>query len=129
MQPKQPTIPIVIITSTPTPLTPVGMPNRSVGGGDLGIPPLGQYGVMGGVGLNNVGLLVTTWGRVTATGSGYAIIDDGSGTPVRIDTSTLVDPPEDNDYITVIGISSLYEMATDHHRLVLPRGSGDVSTW
>jgi len=74
-----------------------------------------------------VGLLVTTWGRVTATGSGYAVIDDGSGTPVRLDTSTLADPPEEDDYISVIGISSLYKPGVDRLRLVLPRTDLDIS--
>ena len=103
------------------------MPNPTVGGGDIGIPPLGQYGVLGGTGLNNVGLLIRTWGRVTATGTGYAVIDDGSGTPVRLDTSTLASLPEVNDYISVIGISSLYRPGVDRLRLVLPRTDLDIS--
>ena len=124
---RQLTGPIVIVVDTDDPLAPMGMPNRSVGGGTIGSPPLGQYGVLGGTGLNNVGLLVTTWGRVTATGSGYAVIDDGSGTPVRLDTSTLADPPEEDDYISVIGISSLYKPGVDRLRLVLPRTDLDIS--
>ena len=44
--------PIAIVTATQTPLRPIGMPNRSLGGRDLGNPAagLGQYGVMGGTG-------------------------------------------------------------------------------
>ncbi|MGB9619660.1 MAG: hypothetical protein ACPL7K_04535, partial [Armatimonadota bacterium] len=48
--------------------TALGMPNRSVGRGDFfyepGPPGVGQVGVVGGLGLNNIGLLVRTWGRV-----------------------------------------------------------------
>lgn len=65
-------------------VTPVAMPNRSVGGGAFG----NQVGVMHdvvdavpGSGLNNVGLLVKTWGIVTYTepwGKGFWI-EDGTG--------------------------------------------------
>ena len=67
-------------------------------------------------------------GRVTEVGSGYMVIDDSRG-PVRVDTSTLASPPAVGSYVTVIGISSLYKTESDHIRLVLPRGDGDVHTW
>ena len=121
--------PIVIIVGTHAPLAPVGMPNRTVGGGDMGSLPLGQYGVTDGVGLNTVGLLIQTWGRVTATGDGYVVVDDGSGTPVRVDTSTLASPPDSNEYVSVIGISSLYKPGADRLRLILPRGGSDVDSY
>jgi hypothetical protein len=54
-----------------TPLTPVGMNNKTTGGGWFG----GQPGVLDNAvtgvysaGLNNVGMLVRTWGRVTGSG-------------------------------------------------------------
>lgn len=117
--------PVVVIASTRTPLTPLGMPGRSIGGGHAGTPPLGQFGVTGGFGLNNVGLLIQTWGRVTATGTGYVVIDDGSG-PVTVDTSALASPPALQSYVSVIGISSLYQSAGDRLRLVLPRQDTDI---
>ena len=120
------TSPIVIIAGTHTPLTPLGMPNKSVGGGDWGVPPLGQAGVTGGVGLNNVGLLIQTWGRVTEKGAGYLLITDGSGDAVRVSTAGLSTIPEVGDYISVIGISSLYRPASDRLRYVMPRGSSDI---
>lgn len=124
---RQFTGPMVVITGTRTPLAPVGLTNRALGGGDLGQPPLGQYGVAGGSGLNNVGILVHTWGLITGTGSGYVMIDDGSG-PVRVDTTTLSTPPT-SGYISVIGISSLYQATPggERTRLVLPRKQGDIA--
>jgi hypothetical protein len=119
--------PIVIIVTTHTPLTPLGMPNRSVGGGDWGTPLLGQYGVLGGTGLNNVGLLITTWGKVTEKGSGYMLITDGSQDAIRVSTAGLSTLPSLNDYISVIGISTLYKPASDRLRYVLPRGNSDVT--
>jgi hypothetical protein len=125
---RQLTGPIVIIIGSRAPLTPLGMPNRAVGGGNLGNPPQGQYGVAGGSGLNNVGLLIRTWGRVVGGGPDYVLIDDGSGTPVRVDVSKLVAPPGMGQYVTVIGISSLYQATpgADRQRFVLPRADGDV---
>jgi hypothetical protein len=122
---RQISAPYVIVISSTQPLRPLGMNNRSVGGGRLGAPPLGQYGVAGGVGLNSIGLLIETWGRVVSTGPGYAIIDDGSGKNIKIDTSLLVQPPAGQAYISVVGISSL---EPGRLPLVLPRRNSDVTT-
>lgn len=118
--------PVVIIVGTHTPLMPLGMPNRSVGGGDWGAPPLGQYGVSDGAGVNNVGLLIETWGRVTEVGTGYMLITDGSGDAIRVSTAGLSAIPQVNDYISVVGISSLHKPASDRLRYVLPRGNADL---
>ncbi|MCC6484506.1 MAG: carboxypeptidase regulatory-like domain-containing protein [Armatimonadetes bacterium] len=61
---------------------PLHIGNRAIGGENAQYDAgsgAGQQGVTGGVGLNNIGLLVTTWGTVTGSGSGYFYIDDGSG--------------------------------------------------
>ena len=138
--------PIVIIVSTHDPLAPLSMANAWVGGGDVPrTPPVGQYGVYRWViawdsiklkwapvwgpspDLNNIGLLIQTWGKVTEVGMGYVVMDDGSG-PVRVDTTTLASPPSMGDYVSVIGISSLSKGICDHSRLVLPRWDG-VTIW
>lgn len=48
-------------------VSPVGMVNRSIDGGDFGdvASGRGQAGVSGGAGLNNVGLLIKITGKVT----------------------------------------------------------------
>ncbi len=119
----------VVITSTAPPLQPLGMIQRTIGGGDFGAPPLGQYGVTGGAGVNTVGLLIRAWGLVTESGSGYVTIDDGSGRPLRVDTSTLAVPPAPGTYVTVIGICSLRQEGTPAQRLplLLPRRPSDAS--
>ncbi|MGC8861644.1 MAG: hypothetical protein ACP5R5_02595 [Armatimonadota bacterium] len=121
--------PVVIIMGSRTPLAPLGMPNKSIGGGDWGTPPEGQYGVLNGLGPNNVGLLIQTWGRVTEKGSGYLLISDGSGDAVRVSTAGLSTVPDVDDYISVIGISSLYKPAADRLRYVLPRGNADINEY
>ncbi len=119
---------IIVITSTnPLAIGSLGMNNRALGGGNFGIPPLGQYGVLGGTGLNNVGLLVTTWGWVSYADSTYMIISDGSNSGVRVSTAQLVNPTRyQGVYISVIGISSLYMSGIDRVPRVLPRTDSDV---
>ncbi len=126
---RQLSTPVVVIASTTEPLTPLGMPNRSLGGGTLGTPPWGQYGVTGGTGVNNVGLLVETWGRVTETGGGYVVIDDGSGRPVRVDTNLLSSPPGWGSYVSVIGASSLYTPSATRLPMILPRRDADIRSY
>ncbi len=126
---RQLTGPIVIIVTTHDPPGPLGMPNRSVGGGDWGIPPEGQYGVKDATGVNNVGLLISTWGTVTYVDATYMLITDGSGDPIRVSTAGLSTLPAVDDYISVIGISSLYKPASDRLRYVLPRDDSDVEDY
>lgn len=107
-----------------TPIAPLALSNRSLGGKDLN-----QYtmGVVGAVGPNNIGLLVKTWGKVTwvDTTDQYFYIDDGAalcdGTKrpdnslvlgVRVSYGdiasgvTPITPPNVNDFAVVTGISS-----------------------
>lgn len=125
---KEIVAPLVIVGTTATPLGPVMMNNRAIGGADSGIPPDGQYGVDGGIGLNNIGMLVKAAGWITGSGNGYIEIDDGAG-PVRIDTSTLASPPATGVYAVVTGFASLYDAGgPDPLRkpLILPRNDSDI---
>lgn len=127
--------PMVIVISTDTPPDPVAMRNNHLGGCDLGTPPLGQYGVKDGTGLNNIGLLVQTWGRVTYvdTVADYFYLDDGSKISdgsghagVRVAGTSLAVLPELDHYVTVIAVSSMFKPGMDRHRLLLPRADDDV---
>lgn len=120
--------PVAVVVSTTAPLEPVGMPNWSLGGATFGEEPFGQQGVIGGKGLNNVGLLVKTWGQVTSLRYMYAVVDDGSG-PVLMDLTTMPSPPEPNSYVSVVGISSLVKSDTGYVKVILPRGDDDMSSW
>lgn len=117
--------PVVHVSSSITPLAPLGMPNHSLGGGSFGLPPLGQVGPTGGSGLNNIGLLVKTWGTVACLGTDV-FIDNGSGITVKMDVSTLSSLPPDGSFVIITGISSLYNSGSDYLRLVLPRDSDDI---
>lgn len=65
-------------------IRPLGITCRALGGGAFGVLPAGQAGVVGGAGLNNVGLLVRTWGRVGGPVGGPYTLDDGSGSSVAL---------------------------------------------
>lgn len=94
-------------------VTPFGMANRSIGGGDQKDSTSGavaQSGVRGGRGPNTVGLLVRTWGRVSSrnTTARTWLVDDGSGCPVKCVAPP--DPefvlPDPNAIVAVTGVCS-----------------------
>lgn len=118
--------PVVFITSSTTPPNPLGMPGKSIGGTNSGILPLGQIGLDDGVGLNNIGLLVRTWGKVIPGDAGFLTIDDGSGIPIRIPEENLAHSYNVGDFITLTGISDLNNSSGSYQRLVIPRNAGDM---
>lgn len=63
--------------SAGAPVLPIAMTCRAIGGAAQGLCP----GVKDGVGLNNIGLLVTVAGRVTHKVTTYIYVDDGSKIP------------------------------------------------
>lgn len=121
--------PTVTPTGANSPLAPLALPNRSVGGG-----PLNTYtpGVKDGEGLNTVGLLVRTWGRVTYAGYKHFCIDDGSriaayggNTGIRVLSDAVVAV---GDYVMVAGINqgSVPVGWTENQRLIWCRDLSDV---
>lgn len=111
-------------------LSPLGITGSRLGGGDWQFNPLtgaGQIGVSGSCGLNNIGLLVTIWGRVSsesAISPGYFYVDDGAG-GVQVDGSGL-DIPDAGDYISVTGISSCAVADEKTVSVLLPRSQDDI---
>lgn len=96
---------------------PVGMTNKTMGGGDFlyesGPPIVGQQGFWDGSGLNNVGKLIRVYGKVTEISDDhtYYWIDDGSGVDLAVDLEvgpSIVMPLTVNvgDFSIVTGISS-----------------------
>ena len=133
----------------------VALINQAIGGSDWEYDPstgTGQRGVMDeridwngeswvptpvyASGLNNIGLLVTTCGRVSAKGSDYLYVDDGSylrdGTQTEgqdnFGVRVICDPAdyEVGDYLVVTGISSCFQAPSGLARRILTRGAGDV---
>lgn len=116
-------------------LQPLGMTNKSLGGGPLNYDPLtgaGQRGVENGEGLNNIGLLIKTTGRVTGVGDDFFYIDDGThavdytifvGT--RVICSGMARPPL-GSYVAVTGISSITANRDKCYRCVQPRSASEI---
>ena len=104
------------------------MTNKTLGGATVGTPPAGQSGVTGGYGVNTIGLLVFVEGKViNDPAQGYTLIDDGSGTPVRVETGHLAVLWSNGDYLKVTGLSSLSKNGANHERVIIPRSNADVA--
>ena len=110
-------------------IKPVGITNRELCGG-----PVGEWtdGVTNGRGLSSVGLLVKTWGKVTATsGSPFPsfTIDDGSGVGVKVRVASENWLPEAGKLVVVTGVASV-DLGTNGkwNRLILVRDSSDITS-
>jgi hypothetical protein len=105
-------------------IKPLALTNRALGGGDWMWNPsngAGQRGVSGGVGLNNIGLLVRTTGRVISFDSGWFVLDDGSGVIVKCVVPLGVGVPDVGSYVVVTGISSCERVGDEIRRLLRVR--------
>jgi hypothetical protein len=111
-----------IASGSGTAIAPLGMTNRTLGGGSNGT---GQPGVLGGSGLNNMGLLIKTTGRIVdSSGQPSSFkIDDGSG----VDVTVLGMIPSGAEYVTVTGISSCVKSGNDHMRQIIPTDISAIS--
>jgi hypothetical protein len=111
----------------------LGIPNKLLGGGAFDT----QRGVTGGFGLNNIGLLVRTWGKVTQIGTDHLYINDGSnlkdgtstGSEQNIGIRVICDSTgyQSGQYIAVTGISSCFKTDSDAlARRILTRSQQDI---
>jgi len=118
---------------------PLALSNKAVGGGRLN-----DYtpGVEQGVGLNNIGLLIRTWGKVTFVDAvnKFFYVNDGSarddqsghvGLRVSYDSlatgNTITLPPNFQDsYVALTGISSTWANAGKNYSNLRPRRQTDV---
>lgn len=114
----------------PGSVEPIGMKNRALGGSDYvyapGPPVSGQMGRTGGAGLNNVGLLVRTWGRVIPVDSTSFRVDDGSGIQPRVVLPAGVAPPGAGRAVGVTGVSSLESGPGSVTSLIVMRREADM---
>ena len=124
-------------------IEPLAMSNAAIGGG-----PLNEYtpGVEGGVGLNNIGLLVVTSGTVTFVNTTivteadkYFYIDDGAGrfdgsghTGIRCSYGELVagtpavTPPAVGTFRSVTGVISTVRIDGKIQPNLRARGGADI---
>ena len=114
-------------------VTPLGMSNRAIVGGDRSYDAAtgaGQRGVEGFFGLNNVGLLVRTWGLIQtgalSSSGGFFFIDDGSGVILKCAAPEGVVLPLEGDYVGVTGISSCELVEGALVRVLRVRDQADI---
>jgi len=112
-----------------------GMTNRSVGGGGWFYSPgpgTGQRGITDAYGLNNIGMLIRTWGQVTEIHTSppprWFKIDDGSNCVVKVvlPDSWQGDLPGQWEYVSVTGVSSCEADGPNLNRVILIRSEEDI---
>jgi len=113
--------PALVCIGNGTAPKPISMSNRSVGGGTMGL----QQGVLGSSGLNNIGLLVQTWGRVVSSESPIFKIDDGFGRGIRC-YAPGISLPAVGTYVLITGISSCEQDSQGLNSLLRVRNINDI---
>ena len=125
-------------TGTTAEPRPLAMTNRALGGAQMGRQQgvVDQYSFPRKMadGLNNIGLLVSTWGKVTAVGTDWFYLDDGTGLDdggayrgVFVHCPTVVRPGL-NRYVRVTGISGceIQQGSPVPRRVLRPRRQSDI---
>jgi hypothetical protein len=92
-------------------ISPVGMTNKNLGGGPRGL----QAGIDSATGLNNIGLLVKTTGKVVSSTGSVFYLDDGSNVTVKVTDGTVY---ADNSYVDLTGISSCEKVGGNLSRVI-----------
>ncbi len=123
---EDPYVELIDSASEPKPL---GLVNRSVGGGSLGYQSGVTLNKVAEHGVNNIGLLIRVWGKVQSTGTGlsgpYFTIDDGSGVSLRCYCSAT----PSGSYALVTGISSCEYSGTNLIPVVRTRNASDMTSF
>ena len=109
---------------------PVTMINRSVTGGDLGL----QKGIAGDLNLNNIGMLLTVCGRVSAFDDAYNPtnwfkISDPNGPEIKIVVPSGVKIRNYWEYVRVTGICSAEKVGGSMVRVLKARGTSDLTPY
>ena len=108
-------------------VAPLGLTVKSLYGGDnLNSAGIGQHGVIGGAGLNPVGLLTATLGKVTTVEAGDFFLDDGFGLPAKVLLPSGASAPAAGTFVGVSDVISLENDPDGLHPLLRPRSAMDI---
>jgi len=104
-------------------ILPLGIRGDQLGGG-----PANAYtpGITGAVGVNNIGILATTWGSVIATGSNYFTLQVTPAVAVKVKSGGLIKPIV-GDMVKVTGIVTCEVTSGATCRAILPRTQADIA--
>lgn len=121
-------------TGSVSPLRPLAMSPSRAGGGDFayqtGPPTAGQRGVTGGIGANNIGLLIRCAGAVAASGDSHFLLNDGSlpgGAGLRVEVPPGVDVPAVGTVVGVTGVCGVTLNGVDNNPVLRVRGASDLT--
>lgn len=104
-------------------IKPIGMGNKALGGGNWSVVGTGgQQGASDSYGVNNIGLLVTTWGRFHQINATSFTVDDGSGLNILCTVPSGTFLFSGWQYVVVTGISSMYKLGDLYPPVLLVRG-------
>ncbi|MHB9035901.1 MAG: fibronectin type III domain-containing protein [Armatimonadota bacterium] len=116
-------------------VSPFALRTKDVGGCDSQYDPItgaGQRGVEDCAGANNIGMLIKVTGRVTAVGSNFFYIDDGTHARdctiyrgVRVESGALLKPAR-GQFVAVTGVSTILRGGDRTFRKVRPRFQSDI---
>lgn len=133
-----------------TVIEPLAMGNKALGGARFNT---NTAGVEGGVGLNNIGLLVRSWGTVTYVNetSKFFYIDDGANlldgsthvdelnnvvpnVGVRVSYANLAEgnvitPPVKDSKVGITGIISTFMLSNKIRPVLRPRNQSDITSY
>ncbi len=109
---------VTVHESAGTALEPLAMTNKALGGGAIGA----QEGVSGAYGLNNIGLLVKTAGKVSNPTGATFVVSDGSGVALTVAVPDGQPLPAGGAYVSVTGISSCDKAGGNIERRLLVTG-------
>lgn len=120
----------VATDSSGDPPVPIGMPTPAIGGGDYryvpGPPATGQRGVRTSLGLNNIGLLVKTWGKFTYVDEHTFTVEDTDDLTVTCIVPDGVNLNPGWEQVAVTGVSSCYWSGGYLYPLLRVRSETDI---
>ncbi len=110
-------------------VAPIAMTCSAVGGTNWRYDPdaghKGQLGVIGGYGVNNIGLLVKVSGKYTRINSAKFTIEDGSGV-ITCTVPSGAPSVTGTRYATVTGVAACAKEGDVYTRLIRARSSADI---
>ncbi|MDO8586902.1 MAG: S8 family serine peptidase [Armatimonadota bacterium] len=112
---------IRILMKQQSPPPPMALNAAALGGSDCP----GTPGISGGYGLNNIGLLVTTFGTVTSITTNRFYLNGGTASEIGVAANGFTPPPA-GKFVAVTGMSSVEIRDGLPKSLVRPRRQTDV---
>jgi len=111
-----------------TAVNPLGMNNKWVAGGPFNVYTPGATDAFG---MNNIGLLIKTWGLASNVQPSYFYINDGSdNVGVKVDLNmgyyNISHSVQAGDYAAVTGIAQLETVSDQKMRVIKPRDYYDI---